>query len=352
MKRFMLLMTLVAASLLSATSQAVAQSDFDAVFGRSGTPTRGLIIEISPDEVVIEVNRVRRSFDVNEIRKVTFADDPGELSRARDAIRGNQVETGLELLEQIDPDDIQRAVVRQDLAFFLAYAKSQMALTRGGDKKEAVSAMGAFIQANRTSFHFYEACEVYGHLQVSLGEYEKAVQAYSALARAPFPEYQTRALVLEARTLHIQGNFADAAVKYEEVINNPVDSVEAQREKQLAIVGKAACMAETGEAEAALSVLENIIENNNPQDAELFARTYNALGACYRAKGQSKDALLAYLHVDILFYADSDAHAESLFYLSQLWGEVRKSGRANQARDLLRNRYLGSPWSRRSTGSG
>lgn len=350
MKHFMLMMTVIAAPLFVATPQAAAQDAFDAVYGESGIPTRGLILEISSDEVVIEVNRTKNTIPVNQIQKVTFADEPPELSRARSAILDNQVETGLDLLEQIDPDNIQRAVVRQDLAFFLALAKAHRAMSRGEDKREAAASMGAFIRANRTSFHYYEACEAWGNLQVSLEQYDRAVQAYDALAKAPFPEYKTRSLILQARTLHIQGSFAAAAEKYTEVVNSPSDTAEVQREKQLAIVGNAACMAETGDADAALSILENIIQNNNPEDAELFARTYNAMGACYRSKGQNKYARRAYLFVDLLFYADSEAHAEALYYLTQLWSDARKNGRANDTRDLLRTRYLSSPWARRSSG--
>ena len=76
----------------------------------------------------------------------------------------------------------------------------------------------------------------------------------------------------------------------------------------------------------------------------LFARAYNALGRCYMKQNKPKDAVLALLHTDVLFYADADAHAEALYYLSKLWSDINKSDRAVAARSTLRERYAGSIW--------
>ena len=78
--------------------------------------------------------------------------------------------------------------------------------------------------------------------------------------------------------------------------------------------------------------------------ARMIARLYNALGRCYLKQNKPKDAVMAYLHTDVLFYADADAHAEALFHLSKLWSDINKSDRAVAARNTLRERYAGSVW--------
>jgi hypothetical protein len=103
-------------------------------------------------------------------------------------------------------------------------------------------------------------------------------------------------------------------------------------------------LAETGKADEAIKQLQELIRKNDPQDAVLFARAYNALGRCYLKQNKPKDALLALLHTDVLFYSDADAHAEALYHLSKLWNEVNKSDRALAARTTLRERYAGSVW--------
>ena len=57
-----------------------------------------------------------------------------------------------------------------------------------------------------------------------------------------------------------------------------------------------------------------------------------------------KDALMAYLHVDILFYGDSETHAESLYHLGKLWQVAKNQDRAAAAVNLLKQRYAGSVW--------
>ena len=80
---------------------------------------------------------------------------------------------------------------------------------------------------------------------------------------------------------------------------------------------------------------------------KVMAQAYNAQGVCFLASDRPQDALIAYLHTSELFYQDPDTHAEALYQLSKLWDVVKKSGEANRARGLLRERYGDSVWAKK-----
>ncbi|MDA1054720.1 MAG: tetratricopeptide repeat protein [Planctomycetota bacterium] len=329
------------------TGDAAAQ--FDQVYPFRGSPTNGVIADTSSKtEVVIEVQGSQRSIPVNEIRRITLADDPPELRRGRDDILSGQIESGYDDLRKVNAADIKRPLTKADLQYYLAYCQGKLALTGGGDKGAAAKAMLAFVGANAESYHFFEAAELLGDLAVSLESYDGAAKYYGAIATtAPWPDYQLRGSVLKSRALMRKGDFAGAVTEFDAVIGSPVDTPAATQQKLLAQAGKASCLAGTGAPAEGITIAEEIISKNSPEDnSELFGRTYNALGACYLKSGKPREALMAYLHVDVLFYANPEVHAEALYNLSKLWLQLKKQDRADNARNLLTDRYAGSVWAK------
>ncbi len=341
---------LVASSVLLVIGLAnQSHAQFDQVYGFRGSPTNGTITDAtSTTEVVIEVQGSPRSIPVNEIRRITLADDPPELRRGRDDILTGQIEAGYDSLRKVDANAIKRPLTKADLQYYLAYCQAKLALTGGGDKAAAAKAMLAFVSANPKSFHYFEAAEVLGDLAVSLESYDGATRYYGAIATsAPWPDYKMRGAVLKARALVRKGDFAGAIQEYDAVINSAIDTPAATQQKLMAQAGKAGCLAGTGAPAEGIKLAEDIIAKNSPEgNSELFGRTYNALGACYLKLGKPKEALMAYLHVDVLFYAEPEVHAESLYHLNKLWLALKKQDRADSARGLLTDRYAGSSWAK------
>ena len=77
-------------------------------------------------------------------------------------------------------------------------------------------------------------------------------------------------------------------------------------------------------------MIEKIIQDADPQQRELHARAYNALGTCYEKAKQNKEALLAFLHVDVLYNTVPEAHAEALSHLVPLWHELGQDDRSRE----------------------
>lgn len=346
MKTDKLIFVFCVLALLASSRIALAQTD--QVYSKSGSSINGKIVETTPIQVTIEVQGTKRDVKVNDIRRVMFADDPPDLHAGRAKILAGKLDSGFNDLKKVNPRSVTREIVRRDLQFYLAFCEGKLALSTGGNKAKASESMLAFVSAVPNSYHFFAAAELLGDLAVGQEDYPGAVKYYGTIAsRAPFPEYKMRGLIAEARAWVAQMNFAEAQKKFDAVLAINSDTPESKRQKLLAQIGKGRCLAETSTPEEGIQLIEQIIADNDPSDAELFGRAYNAQGDCLLKAGKRKDALMAYLHVDVLFYSHPDIHAESLYHLSKLWAEIKKSDRAVAARNLLNDRYAGSIWSKK-----
>jgi tetratricopeptide (TPR) repeat protein len=155
-----------------------------------------------------------------------------------------------------------------------------------------------------------------------------------------------RAAVAAGRSLQAQGQHADAIKQFDAALAMTADTADAKNQTLSATLGKAISLAETGHVDEAVGTIEKVIQDADPEEKELHARAYNALGKCYEKGGQTKDALLAFLHVDVLYATVPDAHAEALAHLAPLWQAVGQDERAREARQTLQERYGGSRWAK------
>lgn len=341
MNRILATLSLIAAISVPVVCTAQEDQVFDK---KKGTPTRGLISAVSPTQVTIESSGISRAFDVKDILKVTFGDEPAELGTARDRALAGQFGDAVAELKKIDMTQISNDVIKQDAGYYAAYCLAKIALHEGGDKAAAKQQMLNFIGQNANTFHFFEGAQLLGDLSMDLGEYADAARFYGGLSKAPWPDFKMKAAVLQARSQSADGKYAEALAGFEQVLASGLATPEVNEQKMHATVGKAVCLAAMGKHEEGIQIVEDLIAKNDPSDAALFGRAYNALGVCRMKTGKPQDAILAFLHTDLLFFTDPETHAEALYHLSKLWADVGKSDRAVQARGILTERYAGSRW--------
>jgi tetratricopeptide (TPR) repeat protein len=153
-----------------------------------------------------------------------------------------------------------------------------------------------------------------------------------------------RAGVAAGRALLAQGKINEAQSAFDRVVATEAEGDLAQSQRLAARLGKASAQVASKRPDEAIKMVDDILKTADAEDVNLMARAYNVLGTAHRQAGRTKEALLAFLHVDLLYPSQPDTHAEALFNLSELWEEMHKSERANAARKTLEETYKDSPW--------
>jgi tetratricopeptide (TPR) repeat protein len=324
---------------LAATSPAVAQRSVDRVRLLRGGSDSGEITDMSPLEVTLNKAAAKRVIPVNEIKTVLFEGEPTELSQARVSATNGNYEKAAQALSEVDLQAIRRDVVRQDVDFYKAFIAGKLALNGAGEIDDAGRQLNNFVRSYPKNFHYLAAAELMGDLLMASGRFDQAQKQYAELTKTPWPDYKMRASVAVGRTLQAQSKHAEAIAKFDTALAMPDGGVDAANQKLSATLAKAVSQAATGGVDEAVGSIEKVIQDTDPEQKELHARAYNALGNCYEQAGKTKDALLAYLHVDVLYSTVPEEHAEALAHLVPLWRAIGQEERARETNELLQERY-------------
>ncbi len=331
----LLAVTALAAWACSAPARA---QDADTVRTTSFT-VQGKVSGVSRDQVTVDLSGAQKIVDVRQVVTITFGGEPSDLTLARMNAGAHQDRRALDSLEKIDVAAIRRDEVRRDVEFYKALCKANLAMGGDGSIRDAGNLMLDFVQKNPNSHHYYQACEVLGGLLVEVGNYAVAEKYYGEIAKAPWEDFRLRARRLVGQTQLAQKDFAKAIATFDQVSAAAASDADSNHQKMLARIGKALGLAETNQSKQAVQMLQAIVKDVDDGQLEYFALAYNALGKCYEKAGQPHDAILAYLHVDILCAQLPGPHAEALASLVPLWREVGDVERSDETLARLKQLY-------------
>jgi tetratricopeptide (TPR) repeat protein len=350
MNRYFQLNTLAICSVTVAAILApsmVRAAEFTDRVRTAGGSEAGEITATTPLEISLDKGTAGKiQIPLNQVRSVVLDDEPPELTQARLNAKNGGYATAIERLNQIDRARLKRELVREDVEFYLAYSAAQQALGGKGEVTDAGRKLNEFVRRHPQSFHYLEAVETMGDLLMANDKFAAAQRQYAELAKAPWPDYKLRAGVLLGRTFQAQGKHPEAIEEFDRVLASPEEGVAAKEQKLSATLAKAVSLAEVNQLDQAVQLIEQMIVDTDPEQKELQARAYNALGDSYQRAGRTKDALLAFLQVDVLYSTVPEAHAEALSHLATLWGAVGQAERGRQARETLNEQYRESRWAK------
>ncbi len=297
----------------------------------------GTITDISQTSVkLLRTTGNEAEFPAYKVAATQFEQEPPGLTAVRAAVQGSRFPEAWETLGKIDPNTIASPFARQDYEFYQAFLAAKLAQNDREKSTRAVRLLSEFLRKNPKSYHFFEACEMLGEMQQGLGDSEQAKEAFRRLALAPWSFYSLKAnLALGSIELE-NGRIADAKKLFATVIQSQDGDAESLRWQTEARIGLARCLIRENEPTAAIRDLEELAEKTDPEDASLQAAIYNTLGEAWERSNDPREAIFAYLHVDILYFSAKAERIQALKRLAVLWREVQRPDRAAEAEATLR----------------
>ena len=298
------------------------------------------VIKMTPTEVTVKKGAIRFKIAVNIITDIRFSGENSRMLKVREFTASGRYENAVELLEKIKPNGFS-AYVSQDVEFYRAYCRGQMAL--GGTIKpaEAVKELESFVTSHPNNYHVLKCSELLGRLEVALGNYDRAEKHYLVLVITDWPDYKIQAYTAVGESAVTQGNFGKARLMFDRALKVEADDDMSKQNQNVARIGVGRCLAESGDVAGGIATINKVIKDVGPESRRLLPRAYVALGYCYKKDDKPQEAVLQFLMVDLVYNAHRASHAEALKNLVGLWQSINKIENSRKAKARLKQLYPG-----------
>jgi tetratricopeptide (TPR) repeat protein len=316
----------------------------DVIEPMQGRDIRCTIKQTTPQGIQYEINDQSQEINILNIKGVKFANEPSEFARARNRIQSGQFDDALTELQKVNSSSLND-LAKAEFAYLNARAEAMKA-TRDGTLplRDAATSVNKFLQTHPNSFHFYEMSELFGWMAFHSGEFAAAERSFQTLASSDIPPIALAGELGLARGAIEQSNWDAANTKLDAIVASAANDDRSAETKLIAKALSARVMAEKGAVAPAIAQLEEMIKSESDDRTRVFAHLYNSLGYCHLKADDTKNAVMAFLHTDLLYANEADAHAEALYYLGQLWAKINETDRSNRAKQALAQQYRNSLW--------
>lgn len=303
----------------------------------------GKIESFTRNAITIKVgirNAKEEKIPVGDILKVEWDGEPKILNSARNAEAGGRLKFALGNYKKTH-DAIADASSRlkTDLSFLLARVAAKQAQTDATQLEDAIKQLNGFRALNPQHFRYYETSYYLGLCYRKKNDAVNAKKYFEELKNVDgFAEMAnlglTQSLIASGEAQKALG-LLDRAIQSD--AGSPKDKMQAQ-------LGRGMALQALNQHQKAVDQFDEIVATKEFQTSGLEAETYLRQGLSYRTLGKSKQALLAFLHVDLLYFSESERHAEALYYLVEQWNDLGEPDRSNNARSKLLSSYPKSEW--------
>ena len=314
--------------------------------GATGGRVKGQVQSESATEVVVKLGQTIHNVPTDQIARVDYDGRPSSMSLAESKEGGGLYAEAADLYKKAAAEASAKPFIEQAAKFKEAEVTVDIALNDASKADEAMKLLDAFQKAYANSRHTAAILEAQARLQLHKGDVagvEKTIQAIAKL-----PNGEDRSLILRSKILAKQGDHAKAAEQLDQLIKASPEGSVRRRELTLSHAENLAAMQKYADAEAEVRA---VIKSSPAEDSAAQSLAYNTLGDCLLAADKQKEALLAYLHTDLLYAKDKEQHPKALAQIAQLWRKLKNDDRADEVIQRLKRDYPKSPWVAVATGA-
>lgn len=326
---------------LSSAADVIARKSSDKKLGGTVTKTTKTEVTIKPqtgDEVAVPVN---------DIISIDWDDAPAELALGKGDEAGGRFESALTRYAKVADEARGSDYLKTDLQFLIARVIARSALTDADKRDEAIAKLTAFLKANPDNFRVFEAQQFLGQILLAKQDFTAARSAFESLNQAPWSDYKLSASVNLGRVLMAENKLDEATQAFDGAIAAAGSSPADVSRKYEAMVGKARALIAQNKESDALTSLTEVVDKASPDESAMLAEAYVLQGNCLQSANKPKEAVLAYLHVDVLFAREAAYHAEALYNLTKLWKVVLQPDRSLEAQAKLEGTHPNSEWTKK-----
>ncbi len=228
------------------------------------------------------------------------------------------------------------AAAKRHFEFKVAKILAQQAADDPAQADAALEKLKKFKADHPEAWQISACTDLLARLLMDKKDWDGAQRVYQDLEKTPNlpPQLRQEANLKVAQVLVKAKKYPEAEQRLLEASKTIPPTGPERVRLQLAL---AECQAASGKPDEAVKQLETIL----PQitDPEMKAQAYNSLGSCQEAAQRPKDALYAYLWVDVIYNQNRQEHAKAVYHLAKLFKEVKDDKRAEE----YRNKLLKSP---------
>jgi tetratricopeptide (TPR) repeat protein len=309
-----------------------------------GGRVRGQVQSESPNEVVVLLGATQTSVPTDQIQSIRYDGQSASFALAEARESSGQLAESAELFRKAAAESAGKPFPYQAALYREAAVLTDLALIEPDRSKDARDKLAKFIAAYPSSRQIAGARACLARLQLLANDFNGAEATIAELAK--LPRGAERATLLRTKLLAKQGKHAAAITELDRLIAGFPKGSPRHRAAQLAKAESLAGLKQFKEAEG---LLREVIQASPPEDASAQAPAYNTLGDCLRAANRPKDALVAYLHTDLLYSKDKEEHPRALHQIAELFRELKQDGRASEFAQRLKQEYPRSPWATRKS---
>ena len=304
-----------------------------------GGRVRGQVQSESATDVVVQLGASTIKVPSELITSIRYDGQSASYALGEARESAGQLAEAAEMFKKAATESTGKPYPLQAALFREAEVLTELAAVEPDRIKDAKDRLMKFVKQYPSSRHTLGARACMARIQLASGDFPAAQAAIADLAR--MPKGAERAAVLRTKLLAKQNKHKEAIEELDKLIASSPKGSERLRAAQLAKAESLAALKEFTKAEV---LLREVIKSTPPEDAAGQAPAYNTLGDCLRAANRPKDALLAYLHTDMLYSKDKEEHPRALHQISVLFRQLKLDGRADEFAQRLKTEYPHSRW--------